>query len=207
MGSMMSCFGKQTFKHSTTQATVVGWDLTNASVDNPIDYRDTIFLQKIVAPTRTHAEDAGHTKHNGQWYFYHYDQPSHEILVQLTVKKRVSGVETAHSCLLFLLTNSGAPLAINISTVPDVKSCHTEICLLYAKGYVVRPGQCKGLWGLDMPRSILSHRFDQEEVEDDYEITSIHDKSPYLPTTKNVIDGGLQKNIAVIARPRRKLIV
>ena len=204
---MTSCFGKQTFPDSTTQGMLVGWSLDGVSPENPIHYQDTIFLQRLLNSTGSHAVQSGPSKHNGAWYHYTFDQPQEPYLLQLTVKKRAAKVEMAHSCLLFYMTPSGSPISISVRHIQDVNATQTRTTMLYARGYVVSPAQCKELWGLSIAKGVLSHKFDQEEVDEDFIITTVGSEHYRLPTETNRITGKKQAVVVQIRRPRRKLIV
>lgn len=204
---MTSCFGKQTFSASTTQVMVVGWPLQNVDTDNPLDYRDSMFLQKMLRNTGSNAVMAGSSKHHGHWYFYTFNQPEDEYLIQITVRKRVERVETAHACLLFYLTPRGNPIGVGIHPVPDVDAALQRVAVLYAKGYVVTPKQCESLWGLSIPKNILSHKFIQEEVDEDFLIDVVGGGTPHLPMGKNLISGEVQVMKSVAKRPRRRLSI
>ena len=129
-----SCFGKQTFKHSTSSARVVGWKI---EPHMNLDYRDSMFSQKLLKTVASRAVNAGETKHNGQWYFYDFEQPEGEILLKLTVQKRADRVEMANSNLLFLLNKNAPSVRVSITPIPDVAAQLSDICVLYAKGFVV----------------------------------------------------------------------
>jgi hypothetical protein len=205
---LTSCFGKQTFKHSTTQARVVGWRITpEIKNGEPLNYKDSMFSQKLLKTASSRAVNSGATKHNGQWYFYDFEQPEEDMLLKITIQKRAARVETANSNLLFLLKDTGPSVRISATPIPDADAALNHICLLYAKGYVVTPKQCKDLWGMQIPRHELSNKFDPEEVEEDFEIVAIGGGTPDLKTEVNPVSCTTQTATIKVARPRRRLIV
>jgi hypothetical protein len=169
-----------------------------------------MFSQKLLKTVASRAVNAGETKHNGQWYFYDFEQPEGEILLKLTVQKRADRVEMANSNLLFLLNKNAPSVRVSITPIPDVAAQLSDICVLYAKGFVVTPKQCKELWGMQIPKHELSNRFDPEEVEEDFAVVaigSLRDGDYRLKTEVNPVSRATQTATIKVARPRRKLIV